>query len=793
MKVSYQWLNNYVSLEKLSPQKIAEKLTFAGLEVEAINTTKQIAGLCAAFVEKAEKHPKADKLKICTIFDGENEFQVVCGAPNVVSGQTVVLARPGTALPNGLKISEAKIRGIHSCGMLCSEQELGISDNHEGIIVLDDSIDPGKDVNDLLGLGDTIFDIAVMPNRGDCLSIYGIAREIAAIFDRPLTIDIFAVEEDEMWVGSDLSVNIENHKSCHYYSARVLMGVKVGPSPFWMQKRLKSAGLRPINNIVDITNYVMIEYGQPLHAFDLNLIDGGIIVRNARKGEKITTLDGKERILDESVTVIADHKKALGLAGVMGGEYSGINDETTDLFLECACFSPESVAITSRKFGINSDSAYRYARGIDYSLTRTLLDYVSNLITNICGGCTLHGALTAGEIPPALNTVTTTATYINKLIGKKFSPATIVKLLKRLRIIATASKDKITASIPAHRSDISHGAALAEEVARLYGLSKIPFTMPKFTSDGLRLPPEHQCKKDLRHRLASLGFNEVINYSFMSKNYLELFGDVSSAVSLINPISEEMSTLRTSVYPGLVRTLESNWNQGARSIKIFEFATVFMSAGEGKQPKERSCLALGVMGDFNPLSWIGSVQTDTFFHLKGACDNLFAFLGINAVYEQADIPAFLHPGKSAMVSANKKQFGFIGALHPDITGKLDLKSPVYLAEFDFAMLIKPALKKEIKYRPFSKFPPVYKDISIVVPKTLSTDKITYVLKTASPLVQDIILYDVYSGTGFADNERSVTFRIFFISEEKTLTDEEINPILMGMAETLRKEFGAKLR
>ncbi len=793
MKASYQWLNDYVSLEKLSPKKIAKELTFAGLEVEAVHGAKPIAGLYIAHVRKAEKHPNADKLKVCMVFDGKDEIRVVCGAPNVAAGQTVVLAKPGAVLPGGLKIGEAKIRGVQSAGMLCSERELGLSDSHSGIIVLDGDFKPGEDANPVLGLGDSVFEIGITPNRGDCLSIYGVARDIAAVFNRPVRVNAFAVEEDEERADSVASVKVRNLESCPYYSARVIKGVKIGPSPLWMQKRLKSAGLRPINNVVDVTNYVMIEYGQPLHAFDLKEIEKGIIVRSAEKGEKIITLDGKERLLDESMTVIADHKKVLGLAGVMGGEHSGINDKTTELLLECAYFSPKSVAVTSRKLGINSDSAYRYARGVDYGRTRTLLDYASGLIAGICGGRVLHGALADGTLPPAIRTVTTTRSYINNLIGKKFSAAAVIDLLGRVGVMASIDKDKVFAGIPSHRPDIVHGAGLAEEVARLSGLSKIPYTMPEFTSDGLRLPENLRRRKEVRYRLASLGFNEVINYSFMSKTYLELFEDVSCSVPLVNPISEEMSTLRMSVFPGVVRTLENNWNQGERSIKVFEFATVFKSAGESRQPKERTRMTLGVMGDFNPLSWSGAVQADTFYCLKGVCENIFNFLGLDEAYSQAGVPAFLHPGKSALISVGKKTVGCMGALHPDLIEKLDLKSSVYIAEFDFDLLTAMAAEKNIEYKPFSRFPSVYKDISVVAGKDTASDRMMEAMKAASPLVQDVVLYDVYSGKGFEDSERSVTFRVFFSSMEATLTDEEINPLLMGMAETLSKEFGAKLR
>ncbi|MDR2883694.1 MAG: phenylalanine--tRNA ligase subunit beta [Deferribacteraceae bacterium] len=790
MKVSLNWLQNYVNVARISDEDIVKSITSAGLEVDGIEHTYPIEGICIAYVSDVSKHPDADKLNVCKVFDGKEELQIVCGAPNVAKDQYVILAKIGATLPGGLKIKAAKIRGVESFGMLCSESELGISDSHNGIIVLPKGqYILGEDASFILGLGDTILDISITPNRGDCLSIYGIARDMGAIFDQPLSFMAFAVDESGVNTSNLASVKVEALDDCPYYSARIVQGVQVAPSPMWLQNRIKSAGMRPVNNVVDITNYIMLEYGQPMHAFDLKVIDKGIIVRKAADGETITTLDGKERKLDSSIAVIADHSKVLGVAGVMGGIHSGINPDTVDIFLECAYFTPSSVGVTSRKLGINSDSSYRYARGVDYGNTRTLLDYAADLICQICGGITLTGALTDGARPPAVRSVATSARQISNIIGVEFTNDDICNILGRLGIMTTCNDDEITVLVPSHRSDLVHAAGIAEEVARIYGVDNIPVTLPKLSSDGTPLKYELSLCKDMRHNLASLGFNEVINYSFMSEEYLSLFD--KGHVQLINPISKEMEALRSLVFPGVLKSLETNWNQGYKSIKLFEFSTVFKEAEV--KPNESSHLAIGIMGDYTPMSWsVKKNDTDTFYYLKGICDSLFDMAGVTVQYKQCEDIAYLHPGKAATIACEGETIGFIGALHPEIEEKLDLKAPVYIAELDFDLLAKHAVKG-ISYSKFGRYPQVYKDISVTVPTSVISAAMIADIYEGGKLVKDVILYDRYAGAGITDGQISLTFRILFSDDDATLTDEVVNPMLMKIAKSLEDKFGAKLR
>lgn len=792
MKVSLNWLSKYVDTSNLSANKIAKGLTEAGLEVEGIVFSKPVKELYVAYVKQAQKHPDAKKLNVCTVFDGKKDHQIICGAPNVAAGQHVVLAKPGAVLPGNFKIEEATIRGVKSSGMLCSERELGLSEEHEGIIVLGEDVSPGEDANAVLGLGDTVFEIGITPNRGDCLSIYGVARDFAAVFNRALYFVPFAVDDDTDEDTADaLGLCVDSMDGCPYYTARIIRGIQQGQSPQWMQRRLRSAGMRPISNVVDVTNYIMLEYGQPMHAFDLKVVDKSIIVRYAKNGEKITTLDGKERVLDEKMQVIADKSKIIGLAGVMGGEFSGIHEDTKDVVLEVAYFDPKITSYTSKKLGINSDSAYRYIRGVDHGRTRMMLDYAADLISEICGGNVLRKALTFGQPPAPVRIVKASRSRIADLIGKRLSADTMSSLLERLGMPTTIKGDTLTVSVPSHRPDVLHEASVAEEVARLYGISKLPVTLPKFTTDALPLNAFESSKKRARYQLADMGFNESINYSFMSQEYLSMFDDCGKMVCLINPLSEEMSTLRTLVSPGLIRAIESNWNQGERSIRMFEFATVFEKS-RSKQPKEKTHLAFGAMGDFIPLSWAGKGGVDTFYHMKSVCDNLLHSMKLKASYAPSG-EIYMHPGKSADITVNGKRIGVVGALHPDIEDGLDIKSQIYIAELDFSLMVELSKQNKVEYKEFSRFPSIYKDISVIVAKDAPAAGMSDVISSVSGDITDVVLYDVYTGKGIEDNEQSVTFRIFFSAVDRTLTDEEINPLLTMMADGLGKAYGARLR
>ncbi|MEF3254507.1 MAG: phenylalanine--tRNA ligase subunit beta, partial [Deferribacterales bacterium] len=558
MRVSLNWIKKFVDINGIDHKEIADKLTMSGLEVEGIEVVKAPKGVVVGKVVEKGKHPNADKLSVCKVFDGTEYYQVVCGASNVEAGQTIPFAKIGAELPNGMKLKEAKLRGVESRGMICSAAELGLEEESDGILVLPDSYVAGKDINEYIEIEDVVLEINITPNRADCLSILGVAREIAVLFGRDVKNYSFVVEEDEEQ-GKDLRfVKILNKIDCPAYYGRIIKGVKLGESPDWIKTRLRKVGIRPINNIVDITNYVMIEYGQPLHAFDLRMVEDGIIVRNAEDGEKIITLDGKERVLNSNMLVIADSKKVLAIAGIMGGEYSGIQNDTVDVFLECAYFRPESIRLTSRRLGLKTDSSYRYERGIDGGSTYKMIDYAASLMAEISGGRVLKGILNDGIDEFKNRLVEFSTAKINSLLGVTLVEDSMIKILKDLGFEIVKNGDGYIATVPSYRQDISLWQDLAEEVARIYGYDKIPVTVPKIYASSKPSDKLQSKIRQIKDILVTMGYNEVINYSFMGKEFLSKFLD-DRFIFIKNPLSQDMDTMRSAVFPGVIKSIITNY------------------------------------------------------------------------------------------------------------------------------------------------------------------------------------------------------------------------------------------
>lgn len=791
MKVSLSWLQDFVDLSGIDPVELADRLTMSGLEVEAVHVGQKVEGVVTAYVEHAEKHPDADKLSLCRVRDGEEVLQVVCGAPNVRTGLTIAFARVGAKLPGGFAIKKAKIRGTESFGMICSESELGISEESNGIMELPEGTPLGVDVNELLGLGDSTLEISITPNRSDCLSMVGVARDIAALYGRTLKQETFKAAETGGAASALSSVTVLDKEKCPMYFGRIIKGVTVQPSPFWMQNRLRAVGVRPINNVVDVTNYVLYSFGQPLHTFDLRMVEGGIIVRNAEEGEKIQTLDGKERSLNSNMLVIADTKKVLAVAGVMGGEHSGIMPDTTDVFLECACFKPESIRMTARRLGMSSDSSYRYERGIDAGNTPNMVEYAANLIQQVAGGTILSGVLNDAWTPAVPCTVTASVSWINSFLGTKISREEMVDILVRLGMGVAGAGDELLVTVPTARVDIERQVDIAEEVARVYGYNNIETSVPVIEADGQRMHPLLRERMLLSQSLMGFGFNEAVNYSFMNDDYLSMFDEKERFVYLMNPLSEDWNALRTMVFPGVISTLKTNWNQGFRNLRVFEFATSFVKSGN-QLPYEEQRLSLGLMGDFWPLSWAGKDNgVDPFYFLKGVVENITSRYKLSVTFERSK-RHFMHPGKSAEVMLNGVSIGFFGELHPELQEKADLKEKAYIAELFFERMVE-ACTFGFRYSKFSRFPFVYKDISLLVPKTADAAELRKEAVAVSPLIDDVVLFDVYSGKGIDEGERSLTYRIWFSDATKTLTDEETNGVTAEVVAKLGAAFGARLR
>lgn len=792
MKVSVNWLRNYVDIEKISIKELSDRLSLAGLEVEGSQTTASVTNVVTAKVLTKEKHQGADKLNVCSVTDGADTYQVVCGAPNVEVGQTVAFARIGAKLP-GIEITQAKIRGVESFGMICSERELGSSADHSGILILPEGTELGLDINAFLGLGDTIFELNVTPNRPDWLSAVGVAREISAVFGRKLSLPERKLHEIDEKTEKHISVQVKDVAKCPIYTLRIIKNIKLGPSPFWMQARLKASGLRPINNVVDVTNYILMEFGQPLHAFDLRMVDTGIIVRNAFKDEKITALDGKEYSLDEDVLVIADHKKPLGIAGIMGGEHTSILPDTKDVLLECAYFTPINIRKTSKRLGLSSDSSYRYERGIDYGATVALCDYAAEMIAEICGGEVMQGHVGGSFAQIEQKTVVSDAKNINALLGTNISPKEMATYMNSLYIPTTVDGDKLSSRIPSFRGDITRWQDVSEEVARLYGYDKIETTVPVVKKDAELWSPLIKTTRMIRGRLESLGFNETVNFPFMAPEYLSIFYKKDDFVKLLNPISADMAWLRPYVFPAVIKNLQTNKNQGETGIRLFELATAFSSRGERELANETQKLCLCSTGDFMDVTWIKLPETDTFYYMKGVIENIFGVMALKDEYSPLTDCLFLHPGKAAKITVCGAEVGFLGALHPDITEKLDIKCKVYVAEVDFTKLSELSDAKKIHYEKFSRFPFAERDFAVVTDEALPIGDLLQAVRSSSEIVSDALLFDVFTGASIGDGKKSLAFRVRFSHPEKTLSDEDINPIIEKILKSLEERFGAKLR
>lgn len=799
MNVSINWLKEYIDLDDKSIKEIADGLTLAGLEAEGIHKIAALSNVVTAKVIVSEKHPNADKLKVCRVTDGNEEYQVVCGAPNVAAGQIVPFAKIGAVLGD-IKIKEAKLRGIESFGMICSERELGLTDNHSGIMVLPENTPLGADINSIVGTGDTIIEFNATPNRPDWLSVAGIAREAAAVFQRPLKLPSCQAVENNENVSDFIKVEIKEKSKCPIYFARIIKGVKIAPSPLWMQAKLRAAGVRPINNIVDVTNYVLMEWGQPLHAFDIRNIDKSIIVRNALDNEKITALDGKEYTLNNDMLVIADISKPLAIAGVMGGEYTSVMSDTDTVVLECAYFEPSQVGKTSKKLGLSSDASYRYERGIDYGATEKLADYAAALIAEICGGTVLKGKAGSNNLKIEERKVTSSCKRINKLLGSDYKIEDMKHVLDSLLIKTEIDGDKLISSIPTFRNDIALECDIAEEVARIMGYDKIGYTMPKMDNEIDIQSPKVRYSRTARNILENLGYNEVLNFSFLGAEYLSIFDtNEERFVKLLNPISQDMAWMRTFIFPSIIKNMLTNKNMGYSSIKLFELSNVYISNGKSNLADEKLHLSLGVMGSYYDDTWINLPKLDTFYYLKGALDNVVDKFDMKAEYKRLEDCHFMHPGKSASVYINGKYAGFIGALHPDILEKLDIKNECYTAEIDFSLLIdeaynkNEAAKSSMRYTKFSRFPSSMRDLALIVKNRVNAADLINTVKSISPIITDAIVFDVFEGKPINFGYKSIAVRITFTDMGKTLRDDDINPIIDNILKALEKEHGVVLR
>ncbi|MBN4063678.1 phenylalanine--tRNA ligase subunit beta [Cardiobacterium sp. AH-315-I02] len=832
MKFSEQWLRSWVNPD-ISTQKMCDQLTMAGLEVDSLEpAAADFSDVLVARVESMEKHPDADKLNVCQVTDGFQTLQIVCGAANVRPGLLIPLAKVGAVLPGAhknetWKVKPAKLRGVESFGMLCSEKELGLADSAEGLMELPENAPIGQNIREYLQLDDHIIELDLTPNRGDCLSIEGIARELAVLNQceltrqqwqpiKPTTQDAFPIE---------IHAEILESEACTHYCGRVIKGINVkAQTPLWMLERLRRSGIRGLSPVVDITNYVMLELGQPMHAFDLQKLSGKITVRYAKTTEpndveKITLLDGKSIELQEKTLVIADDVKVLALAGIMGGEDSAVIDSTTDIFLESAFFKPEVIAGKARSYGLHTDSSHRFERGVDPKLQLQAIERATTLILEVCGGDvgSVLEHKTAAHPEDSIE-IHLRYSQIKRVLGIDLSSDEVTDIFQRLamevKVLADGGKIAPACSTlppsmavgwlvkpPSFRFDIQIEADLLEELVRVYGYNNIPRTCPSYHSIIQPRPEARNALSTLKNCLVNRGYYEAISYSFVDPSLQKILDPQSKTITLANPLSSEMSVMRTTMWPGLLSALKHNVNRQQNRVRLFETGLCFKPYGKptaarsGINGIEQEPMFAGVIcGDIHNEQWLDETRKVDYFDIKADVEALLAFSSKVTVFEAAEHSAqhpALHPGQSACIKQENQIVGWIGALHPEVQKALDIDPTTYVFELKQSAI---ANNRIPAFSPLSRFPEVRRDLAILVDEKIPVAEILSTIETASSnLLKETQLFDIYQGKGVAEGIKSVAFGLILQEFSRTLTDSEVDTEIENIVSTLNQKFAATLR
>jgi phenylalanyl-tRNA synthetase beta chain len=801
MIVTYNWIKEFVDCD-LPPEELSHLLTMLGLEVERMES---IGGgmddvVVAQVVEK-NQHPNADKLSLCQVNNGKEMLTVVCGAQNFKAGDKVALAQIGAVLPGDFKIKRSKIRGEESMGMLCSERELGLSDESSGIMILPEEFQLGTPLFEALGTKDTVFEIGLTPNRADCLSVVGIAREVAAKLGKKVHYPGIDVAEAGEPVAKIASVAISSPELCPRYTARHITGCTQAPSPNWLSERLRIAGIRSINNIVDVTNYVLLEYGHPLHAFDFKLVAGGrIIVAAAAEGEKFVTLDGQERVLTANDLTIRDAEKAVALAGIMGGGNSEIGEGTTEVLLESAYFDPSAIRKTSKRLGIHTESSHRFERGTDVAGLTRALDRAAALIAELSGGKVAKGMIDVYPQPVEPRVIEARLSRINAVSGLSLDAAAVKDIFERLEFeVIENDGENFWVRVPLFRVDLEREIDLVEEVVRLNGFEKVPLTMPRaevfsdLPSDALSLAGR---VKDL---LVSQGLSEVINYSFVAPSSCDRIllapeDPRRKGVKLLNPISDELSVMRTTLLPGLLDTAVKNISFRTLNLQIFEMRRIYIPMVEREQPDEPLYISALLTGRRDLEGWNQPKGEIDFFDVKGILENILGDLNVTGVsYAVDELDPYFHPGKACRVLAGRTQIGSFGELHPSVQENYEISSPVYYLELNFEALIG-ARKRPGTAQVPSRFPSTFRDIAMLLPRELpAADVIACVRTVKAPELEGVDIFDVYTGGNIASDQKSVAIRVRYGSTERTLTDDEVTRLHQRVIDALQKKLNVSFR
>lgn len=794
MRLSINWLAELVDLT-VEPQALADRLTMAGLEVEALEeVAPAFDGVVVGRVTKVEPHPQADRLQVAEVTANGQSYRVVCGAPNVHTGHLYPFAPPGATLADGRQIKAAKLRGVVSEGMLLAEDELGLSPDHVGLMEIPQDLPLGQDLARALNLADVVLEVAVTANRSDCLSILGLAREVAALLHQPLRHPEVAVAATGA-AETRAKVTILDPVHCPRYAARLLTGLTVKPSPFWLRRRLQLAGLRAINNLVDVTNYVLLEFGQPLHAFDFQRLQGGeIVVRLPKPDERtFVTLDGQERPLTPETLLICDANRPVALAGVMGGLDSEVTPETTQVLIESAYFNPRSIRRTSKRLGLSTEASYRFERGVDPEGVIHALERATQIMCAVGGGQAPAARLDVYPAPLSHPRLSLRISRANQVLGTNFSHEEMEGLLKRLHLpVVCLDADSLVVQVPSFRGDLEREIDLIEEIARLAGYEAIPVTLPHGVVATRRPGPEAQLRREAKEMLLGMGFFEVITYAFQSERLGALVAETEvSPLRLANPLSEEQAIMRTSLLPGLLEMLRRNALKQVLDVRLFESAKVFISEAGAELPREEHWLSGLMYGSREEVAWNTSRDGVNFFDLKGAVEKLLEGLGIPEVHFKAEgLPGYLRYG--ARVFSGDTELGVVGELPHHMGEKLDLEGSILVFNLNFEKMSGTAVPP--LFTPLPRYPAVYRDIALVVPEAVPAARVAQALyEHGRPWLVEARLFDVYGGEPIPAGKRSLAFRLSYRDPERTLTDELINPHHQALVEALAKDLGAELR
>ncbi|MDI6871984.1 MAG: phenylalanine--tRNA ligase subunit beta [Bacillota bacterium] len=803
MRVPVFWLRELVD-DLPDVETLAQGLTMGGLPVEGVEVFGEgVRGVVAGRILELRPLPGSEHLQVCRVDrGGVVPVEIVTGAPNVAAGQTVPVALPGSVLAGGRRMGAAEFRGVRSEGMLCSAVELGISTMEgDGLLVLPEPVEPGTDLGNLLHLGEKILELELTANRSDCLSMAGVAREVAAIFGCPLRLPSAEVEEGEEEAGDLASLVVLDPDGCPRYVARLLLGAAPGPSPLWMQQRLRAAGLRPITNLVDVTNYVMLELGQPLHAFDLDRLAGQrIVVRRAGMGETLVTLDETERRLDPTDLVIADAERAVAVAGVMGGAGSEISAGTRRVLLESACFNPTLVRRTAKRLGMRSEASSRFERGVDPNLQALAADRAAQLMREVAGATVARGRLDFYPVPVPPRRIEVRAARVNALLGTTLSGEEIAGCLKRLVGVTVSEQAEgvYAVTVPTYRRDLEQEVDLVEEVARLQGYDAIPSTL----RPGLSVEPprtdRQRVEERVRQALMASGLSEAVTSSLVARDNLQLWGvpegsPLSRAVELMLPLSEGQAVLRTSLLPSLGEVLRRNLSRRLTDVRIFEVGTVFWPQGEGELPREPRLVAGLLTGQVGGGEWWSTRRTADFFDAKGAVEAFLSALGIAGYEFRPATRAGFHPGRCAELVVDGEVAGVVGEVHPEVQAALEAPDRVAVFEVNLEVVGRAAVEP-LAFRPLPRFPAVGRDLAFSLPADVTARAVEAAIREAGgELLEQVRLFDVYTGGNLPAGRRSLAFALSFRAPDRTLTDTEVDAVVAGVVNRLEQNFGARLR